>query len=155
MHRSYSCILINFVLFRVSFNQNVSPVRIAMSKQIVETIHAPSAIGPYSQAVIYNRIVYCSGQIALNPKTMTIVEGGIKEQTIRVMENLNEVLKEAGSAFSKVLKCTIFLANMDDFPVVNEIYGGYFDAYPPARETVAVRTLPKNVLIEISCIAAI
>ncbi|TVQ04849.1 MAG: RidA family protein [Balneolaceae bacterium] len=126
-----------------------------MSKRIVETINAPSAIGPYSQAVVHNQIVYCSGQIALNPKTMEIVQGGIVEQTKRVMENLKEVLRESGSNFSKVLKCTIFLADMDDFSVVNEIYGGYFDANPPARETVAVKTLPKNVLIEISCIAAL
>lgn len=126
-----------------------------MTKHIVETIHAPSAIGPYSQAVVYNGIVYCSGQIALNPKTMDIVEGGIQEQTKRVMDNLKEVLKAAGTHFSKALKCTIFLADMSDFPIVNEIYGGYFDANPPARETVAVKTLPKNVLIEISCIAAV
>ncbi len=126
-----------------------------MAKLIVETVLAPSAIGPYSQAVIHNQIVYCSGQIALNPKTMEIVVGGIEEQTKRVMENLKEVLKESGSNFSKVLKCTIFLADMSDFPVVNEIYGSYFDSRPPARETVAVKTLPKNALVEISCIAAL
>jgi 2-iminobutanoate/2-iminopropanoate deaminase len=126
-----------------------------MSKHIIDTVHAPAAIGPYSQAVVYNQVVYCSGQIALNPKTMEVVKGGIEEQTKRVMENLREVLRESGSNFSKVLKCTIFLADMNDFAVVNEIYGGYFDYDPPARETVAVKTLPKNVLIEISCIAAI
>jgi 2-iminobutanoate/2-iminopropanoate deaminase len=126
-----------------------------MSKHIIDTVHAPAAIGPYSQAVVYNQVVYCSGQIALNPKTMEVVKGGIEDQTKRVMENLREVLRESGSNFSKVLKCTIFLVDMNDFAVVNEIYGGYFDYEPPARETVAVKTLPKNVLIEISCIAAI
>ncbi len=124
-------------------------------KKIVETSKAPSAIGPYSQAVIHNNLVYCSGQIALNPQNMTIVPGGIEEQTKQVMENLDAVLKAAGTGFHKVLKCTIFLATMDDFPLVNEIYGNYFSDAPPARETVAVRTLPKNVLVEISCIAHI
>ncbi|TVR15340.1 MAG: RidA family protein [Balneolaceae bacterium] len=122
-------------------------------KKIVETTKAPSAIGPYSQAVIYNNIVYCSGQIALLPESMTIIKGGIEEQTKQVMENLEAVLTASGSGFQNVLKCSIFLASMDDFPIMNEIYGGHFGDNPPARETVAVKTLPKNVLVEISCIA--
>ncbi|PWN06995.1 RidA family protein [Rhodohalobacter mucosus] len=126
-----------------------------MSKQIVSTDKAPAAIGPYSQAVIFNGIVYCSGQIALIPETMEIVEGGIEEQTEQVMKNLSEVLRAAGSDFSNVLKCTIYLASMDDFIVVNGIYGASFPENPPARETVAVKTLPRNVLVEISCIASV
>lgn len=126
-----------------------------MSHKIVSTNRAPAAIGPYSQATVHNNTVYCSGQIALDPKTNEIIEGGVKDQAGQVMENLGKVLEEAGSGFDKVLRCTIFLDNMDDFPVVNEVYGSYFPGNPPARETVAVETLPKNVLVEVSCIAYI
>lgn len=126
-----------------------------MSHKIVSTDRAPAAIGPYSQATVHNNTVYCSGQIALDPKTNEIIEGGVKDQAGQVMENLGKVLEEAGSGFDKVLRCTIFLDNMDDFPVVNEVYGSYFPGNPPARETVAVETLPKNVLVEVSCIAYI
>jgi 2-iminobutanoate/2-iminopropanoate deaminase len=124
-----------------------------MSHTITDTSKAPAAIGPYSQAVTYNGVVYCSGQIALNPETMEVVEGGVKKQAEQVMKNLGEVLQAAGSGFGKVLKCSILLDSMDDFAVVNEVYGKYFPDNPPARETVAVQTLPKNVLVEISCIA--
>lgn len=126
-----------------------------MNHQIINTKNAPEAIGPYSQAVIYNGTIYCSGQIALNAETMILEEGGIEQQTHKVMKNLKAVLNEAGSDFSKVVKCSIYLDSMDDFPKVNEIYGKYFKENPPARETVAVETLPKSVLIEISCIAYI
>jgi len=122
-------------------------------KKIINTPVAPQAIGPYSQAVIHNGIIYISGQIALVPETMEIIEGGIKEQTVRVMENLKNVLAASGSSFDNVLKCSIFLSEMSDFTTVNEIYGSYFKSNPPARETVAVKTLPKNVLVEISCTA--
>jgi 2-iminobutanoate/2-iminopropanoate deaminase len=124
-----------------------------MMKEIIKTGKAPQAIGPYSQAVVYNNIIYVSGQIALNPETMEIVDGGIDLQTKRVMDNLEAILVESKSDFSKVIKCSIFLADMNDFAKVNEIYGSYFQTDPPARETVAVKTLPKNVLVEISCIA--
>lgn len=124
-----------------------------MSKVIVHTDNAPEAIGPYSQAVISNGMVYCSGQIALDPKTMEIVADDVEGQTRQVMSNLEAVLLAAGSGFGHVVKCSIFLADMDDFAVVNEIYGTHFPNDPPARETVAVKTLPKEVLVEISCIA--
>ena len=124
-------------------------------KKIVATNSAPAAIGPYSQAVMHNGLVYCSGQIALNPDTMEIVGEDAKSQAQQVMKNLAEVLRAAGSDFSKVIKCSIFLDSMDDFGVVNEVYGAFFTENPPARETVAVQTLPKNVLVEISCIASI
>ena len=125
------------------------------TKKTVATNSAPAAIGPYSQAVIHNGLVYCSGQIALNPDTMEIVGEDAKSQAQQVMKNLAEVLRAAGSDFSKVIKCSIFLDSMDDFGVVNEVYGAFFTENPPARETVAVQTLPKNVLVEISCIASI
>lgn len=126
-----------------------------MSKKIVSTSSAPAAIGPYSQATIYNGIVYCSGQIPLNPETMEIVGEDAASQAKQVMKNLGEVLAEAGSDFSKVLKCSIFLDDMGDFGDVNTVYGSYFESEPPARETVAVQTLPKSVLVEVSCIAYI
>jgi len=125
------------------------------TKRIVSTDQAPAAIGPYSQAVIHGGLVYCSGQIALNPVTMEIVGEDAETQAKQVMNNLGEVLSAAGSDFSKVLKCSIFLDSMDDFGVVNEVYGAYFEVDPPARETVAVQTLPKHVLVEISCIASV
>lgn len=124
-----------------------------MSKIIVETKSAPTALGPYSQAVVHQGVIYCSGQIAIDPNSNNIVNGGISEQVKQVMKNLNAVLEASGSGMDKVLKCTIYLADMSDFAVVNEVYGSYFDSDPPARETVAVKTLPKNVLVEISCIA--
>lgn len=123
------------------------------TKKIVSTNHAPAAIGPYSQAVIHGGLVYCSGQIALDPVTMEIVGEDAETQAKQVMNNLGEVLSAAGSDFSKVIKCSIFLDSMDDFGVVNEVYGAFFTENPPARETVAVQTLPKYVLVEISCIA--
>lgn len=124
-------------------------------KKIVHTDKAPKAIGPYSQAVIYDGMLYCSGQIPLDPETMEIVGETASEQAERVMKNLSAVLEAAETSFDKVLKCTIFLSDMSDFGFVNEVYGSYFESNPPARETVAVRTLPKNVMVEISCIAHI
>ncbi|MCH2450661.1 MAG: RidA family protein [Gracilimonas sp.] len=122
-------------------------------KKIHSTSKAPAAIGPYSQATSHNGILYCSGQIPLDPETMEIVGETAAEQAEQVMKNLEAVLLEAGIGFSNVLKCTIFLQDMTDFGAVNEVYGARFETAPPARETVAVKTLPKNVLVEISCIA--
>jgi 2-iminobutanoate/2-iminopropanoate deaminase len=124
-----------------------------MMKKIVHTNDAPEAIGPYSQATIHNGLVYCSGQIGIDPRSEGFAGKGIESQAEQVMKNLEAVLKEAGSEFRKVLKCTIFLADMTDFSIVNKIYGAYFPEDPPARETVAVRTLPKNCRVEIGCIA--
>ena len=122
-------------------------------KEIIHTNDAPQAIGPYSQAVSHNGIVYCSGQIGLVPETMEFVGDDVESQTMQVMKNLEAVLKEAGSSFDKVMKCSIFLSDMSDFSTVNEIYGINFSDDPPARETVAVKTLPKNCKVEISCVA--
>ncbi len=124
-------------------------------KRIIATNNAPQAIGPYSQAVVYNGVVYCSGQIPIDPETGELLEGSIQDKTHRVIKNLEAVLEEAGSSLTKVIKCSIFLASMDDFAAVNEVYGTYFSTEPPARETVAVKTLPKSCDIEISCIAHI
>jgi len=117
----------------------------------VQTNKAPQAIGPYSQAIVVNGMVYTSGQIALTPSG-EMREEDITIQTTQVCENLKAVLEEAGSGLENVIKTTIFLANMDDFVSVNEVYGKYF-AHKPARSTVAVKTLPKNALVEIECIA--
>mgnify|MGYP005758616927 CR=1 FL=1 len=120
----------------------------------VSTTKAPAAIGPYSQAVIVNDMVFTSGQIPIVPATGEIVKGGIKEQTQQVMENLGEVLKEAGCSYEQAVKTTCFLADMDDFAAFNEVYGTYFTGRP-ARSCVAVKTLPKNVLCEVEVIASL
>ena len=123
-------------------------------KIIVKTEAAPSAIGPYNQAVVGAGLVHCSGQIALDPATGEIVEGDVAVQTERCMKNLAAVLEAAGSGFDRALKCTVYLVDMADFPRVNEVYGRWFEGTePPARACVAVRTLPKNVLVEVDCVA--
>ena len=124
-----------------------------MSKQVIETKNAPAAIGPYSQAVTGAGLIFVSGQIPLDPETGEISGINIKEQTDRVMKNLDAVLTAGDSELSKVLKTTIYLADMDDFPIVNDIYGSYFDSTPPARATVEVSRLPKGVLVEIDAVA--
>lgn len=122
--------------------------------QIISTDNAPRAIGPYSQAVVVDGILYSSGQIALTPEG-ELVEGGIEEQTRQVLRNLSAVLEAAGSSLQRVIKTTIFLADMEDFAAVNEIYAEFFGEHRPARSTVAVKTLPKEVLVEIDCIAKV
>ncbi len=126
-----------------------------MSKTIINTPQAPAPIGPYSQAVKANGMLFVSGQIPIIPATGALAEGGIKAETTQVMKNLQAILAEAGAGFGQVVKTSIFVADMNDFAAVNEVYGQYFSENPPARETVAVRTLPKNVNVEISCIAVL
>ena len=124
-------------------------------KQIIHTVDAPAPIGPYSQAVRRGNTVYTSGQIAIDPKTGQLVSGSIAEETHQVMRNMKAVLEAAGLSFDQVLKSTIFITNMDDFGTINEVYASYFDAdTAPARETVQVARLPKDVRVEISMIAA-
>ena len=124
-----------------------------MSKKVISTSKAPAAIGPYSQANFINGVLYISGQIPINPKTRNLVDG-IEKETHQVMKNLKAILEEAGMSFSNVVKATIFLKSMDDFAAMNEIYASYLDANNyPARETVQVSCLPKNVSVEISMIA--
>lgn len=126
-------------------------------KKIINTEKAPAPIGPYNQAVSFNNLLYTSGQIAFNPETGTLYEGGdIKEETKQVMENLEAVLHAAGISFEQVIKTTIYISNMDDFGKINEVYGSYFnDETAPARETVEVARLPRSVNVEISVIAAL
>ena len=124
-------------------------------KQPVHTDHAPKAIGPYSQAIIINGFVFCSGQTPLVPETGNMVEGGVEEQSHQVLKNLSAVLKAAGSDMSKVVKTTVFLQSMGDFAAMNAIYATYFPAPQPARSTEEVAKLPKNCLVEIECIATV
>lgn len=121
--------------------------------EMIYTDKAPAAVGPYSQAVKANGFVFTSGQIAIDPATNTILEGDIKVQAKRVMENLKVVLEAAGTDFNHVVKSVCFLADMGDFADFNEIYGSYFTETKPARSCVAVKTLPKNVIVEVELIA--
>ncbi len=123
------------------------------TRTTVATEYAPAAIGPYAQAIVAGDLVFCSGQIPLDPTTNQIVEGGIEVQTRRVLDNLAAVLQAAGSALEQVVKTTIFLAEMDDFSTVNTIYAEYFGSEPPARATVQVARLPRDVRVEIEAIA--
>jgi len=123
-------------------------------KKIINTPNSPQPIGPYNQAILKNNILFISGQIALDPKTMKLINDSIKEETIQVMENLKNILSEAKMNLSDVVKTSIFLSNMDNFNDVNKVYGSYLNSgVEPARETIAVKTLPMNVNVEISMIA--
>lgn len=122
--------------------------------KVVSTLEAPQAIGPYSQAIALGSVLYTSGQIPLD-KNGNFVEGDIKVQTTQVLENLKQVLQAGGSSLDRVVKTTVFLANMDDFVAFNEVYAKFFGEHKPARSTIAVKTLPKNALVEIECVAKI
>ena len=124
-----------------------------MAKEVVYSSNAPEPIGPYSQAIKAGNMLFISGQIAIQKSSGQLVTGSITEETSQVMKNLEEILKEAGMDFSHVVKSTIFLKDMNNFPFVNEVYGKSFTTHPPARETVEVSRLPKDVNVEISCIA--
>ena len=126
-----------------------------MTIQPIATSNAPKAIGPYSQATVVNGMVYTAGQIAFDPTTMEVVTGGIREQTERVLANLQAVLKAAGSDFSKVVKTTVFLVDMADFTAMNEVYATAFGSHKPARSTVAVAGLPRGVRVEIDVVAVV
>lgn len=123
-------------------------------KKIIETSNAPAPIGPYSQAVLYDDTLYTSGQIAIDPATGNLVSGDITEETKQVMKNVGAVLEEAGMNYENVLKTTIFIKDMNDFQKINAVYGSFFnEATAPARETVEVARLPKDVNVEISVLA--
>jgi 2-iminobutanoate/2-iminopropanoate deaminase len=124
-----------------------------MSKSVVFSPVAPAPIGPYSQAIQAGNMLFVSGQIPIQQSTGNIITDSIEAETEQVMNNLNEILKAANMNFTHVVKCTIFLTSMSNFPRVNEVYGKYFQHAPPARETVEVSALPKGVNVEISCIA--
>lgn len=122
-------------------------------KQVITTDRGPKAIGPYSQAIRANGFIFISGQIALDPASGAIVDGDVRAQTERVMENLKGIVEAAGSSLDKVVKTSVFLKDMNDFAAMNEIYGRYFPANPPARATVEVARLPRDARVEIELIA--
>jgi 2-iminobutanoate/2-iminopropanoate deaminase len=124
-----------------------------MSKTVVYSPNAPEPIGPYSQAIEIGNMLFVSGQIAIQKPSGNLITSNIEDETKQVMKNLEAILNAAGMDFSHVVKCSIFLKSMDMFPQVNTVYGSYFKANPPARETVEVSRLPKDVNVEISCIA--
>ena len=124
-------------------------------QQIIATEKAPRAIGPYSQAVAHNGLLYLSGQIALDPATGQLIEGDVAAQTERVLENLKAVLEAAGSSLGRVLKTTVYLKDLGEFVGMNEVYGRYFPENPPARATVEVARLPRDARVEIEAVAAI
>jgi 2-iminobutanoate/2-iminopropanoate deaminase len=124
-------------------------------KKIISTVSAPAAIGPYSQAVVSNGLAFLSGQIPLDPVTGTLVEGDIALQTTRVLENLKAVLEACGSSLPQVLKTTVYLKDMGEFAKMNEVYATYFPESPPARATVEAARLPRDVRVEIDCMATV
>ena len=127
----------------------------ADDKKVVKTDAAPGALGPYSQAIVAGGVVYCAGQIPLDPATGQIVTGGIASQTEQVLKNLGAVLKAAGSGLDRAVKTTVFLKDMNDFAAMNEVYAKHFGALPPARSTVQVARLPRDVAVEIEVVALV
>ena len=125
-----------------------------MMMKALHTTNAPAAIGPYSQAIEINGFVFASGQIPIDPSTGKFVEGGIKEQTRQALTNASHILEEAGTDLSHVIKTTVYLADMNDFAAMNEVYATFFREPYPARSAVAVKDLPKGALVEVECIAA-
>lgn len=128
-------------------------IEIKKMRKVITTKNAPAAIGPYSQAILNNNTLYCSGQIAINPQTGDLVIDNITNETMQVMRNISEVLKAADMDFSNVVKCSIFMKDMNDYSEINKVYCMYFIEEPPAREAIEVSALPKNVNVEISVIA--
>lgn len=124
-----------------------------IQRSVVSTENAPGAIGPYSQAIIAGDLVFCSGQLPMDPSTGQLIEGSIEEQTRRVLDNVSALLEAAGSSLKQVVKTTIFLADMNDFAAVNGAYAEYFDQEPPARSTVQAARLPRDARVEIEAIA--
>jgi 2-iminobutanoate/2-iminopropanoate deaminase len=122
-------------------------------REVIATSEAPAAIGPYSQAIRAAGLIFTSGQIAIDPATSQVVAGDVRVQTERVLQNVAAILAASGSSLGKVVRCTVFLKNMGDFAAMNEVYGKYFKEAPPARSTVEVARLPKDVLVEIDAIA--
>ena len=127
-----------------------------MERKVIKTAKAPLPIGPYNQAVVVGHLVYCSGQIPVDPKTNEVCSGGVAEQAQVVLENVKNVLQAAGSSLSQVVKATVFLKDMNDFAAMNKVYAEYFEAAnAPARSTIEVARLPKDVLVEIEVVAAV
>ena len=125
------------------------------TKEVISTEGAPKAIGPYSQAIRAGGLLFTSGQVAIDPATQQVVAGDVSVQTDRVLKNVSAILQASGSSLDQVVRCTVFLKNMGDFGAMNEVYGKYFKQAPPARSTVEVARLPKDVLVEIDAIALV
>ena len=125
----------------------------SVSHTVVKTPLAPAAIGPYSQGILVGHTLYCSGQIAIDPKTGSMITGTIADETERVLENVGAVLQAVGMNFENVVRCTVYLADINDYAQVNEIYAEYFNETPPAREAVQVAALPRGARVEIACVA--
>ena len=125
------------------------------TKEVISTEGAPKAIGPYSQAIRAGGLLFTSGQVAIDPATQQVVAGDVSVQTDRVLKNVSAILQASGSSLDQVVRCTVFLKNMGDFGPMNEVYGKYFKQAPPARSTVEVARLPKDVLVEIDAIALV
>lgn len=143
----------NFVSIRLLLDLSGMQEKSVQMKEIISTENAPGAIGPYSQAIKANGMLFCSGQIPIDTATGEFVEGGVVEQTEQVLKNMSAVLEAGGSSVADVVKTTVFLADMSDFGAMNEVYAKYFDANKPARATVQAAALPKGALVEIECIA--
>jgi 2-iminobutanoate/2-iminopropanoate deaminase len=126
-----------------------------VTKFHIATDGAPAAVGPYSQGVVANGFVFCSGQVAIDPATNRLIEGDIKAQTHRVLQNLDAVLRSAGSNLHNAVQTTVYLAQFNDFPAMNEVFHEYFGANPPARSTIQAGALPRGILVQISCIAVV
>ena len=139
-----------FVFFVAGCNSNQQAT---LTKEVISSSDAPAAIGPYSQAIKVGNMLYCSGQIAINPKTGELVNESIEAETRQVLENLGAVLKEAGMDYSNVVRATVFMSDMEKYSRINSVYAEYFKEKPPARAAVQVANLPKYVNVEISCIA--
>lgn len=122
-------------------------------REVISTKDAPQAIGPYSQAIKANGLIFTAGQVAIDPATQQLISGDVEAQTDRVLRNLSEILAAAGSGLGKVVRATVFLKSMSDFPIMNAVYGKYFSSAPPARSTVEISRLPKDALVEIDVIA--
>jgi 2-iminobutanoate/2-iminopropanoate deaminase len=137
------------ITFHHSLHKNAGGIM----REVIATDHAPKAIGPYSQAIRAQSLIFTSGQVAIDPATQQVIAGDVSAQTDRVLKNLAAILEASGSSLEKVLRCTVFLKNMGDFAAMNEVYGSYFKQAPPARSTVEAARLPKDVLVEIDVIA--
>ncbi|KAF9915442.1 hypothetical protein BX616_006143 [Lobosporangium transversale] len=147
----------NFIAIRrlAAITNQIRPMSTATVNKIVSTSTAPAAIGPYSQAIVANGFVFCSGCIPVNPANGEVIPGGVKEQTEQVLTNMGEVLKASDSSFGQIVKSTVFLKSMNDFTIVNEVYSKRLGGALPARSCVEVARLPKDVLVEIECIATV
>ena len=150
---SRQCIVAEGRLAAFAKHMTANQIENASPRTRIRTGHAPAAIGPYSQAVLVGDTLYCSGQIGIDPATSHVVDGSVEDETDQVLRNLLAVLSAASMDFSNVVKCTVYVADMNDYAIVNEVYARYFSEDPPARETVEVSRLPRDVRVEISCIA--